>query len=312
MGVLDVFLLITVKVVPQIFLSEIVGDILCGSCFCFCRDTDGVGSQIGDETRGTALSDVDTFIQLLGNHHGLLGIEVQLVGCLLLQAAGGEGCVGLLQSGLVHDVRDLILPCCKLLQDRIIGFLIRYIQFASLPGHQFGSKLLSLHELCGYDPVLLGIEPEDLLLPVAYDLQCGGLYSSCGQSRLDLSPEKRTDLISHQTVQDSSGLLCIHQILIDLAGMLDGLLDLGLGDLVKFDTAVLIRLNPQNVRQVPGYGFSLAVRVSCQVYFRSLLGFLLQFLDQISLTPDIDVFRLEVIFYVDPQFTFRKVSHMTY
>ena len=52
--------------------------------------TGGIGTHIGDKT-DRAGADANTFIKLLGNHHGLAGGEAQLAGGILLQTAGIEG-----------------------------------------------------------------------------------------------------------------------------------------------------------------------------------------------------------------------------
>ena len=56
---------------------------------------------------------------------------------------------------------------------------------------------------------------------------------------------------------------------------------------------------------MPGYGFSLAVRVGGQIYFGGGLGFLLQFLYEIPLASYCYIFRLEILLYVYSQLALR-------
>ena len=62
---------------------------------------------------------------------------------------------------------------------------------------------------------------------------------------------------------------------------------------------------------MPRDRFSLSIRVSCQIDFRSILGFFLQFFDNISLPSDGDVLRFKVVIDVDSQLAFWQIPHVT-
>ena len=62
---------------------------------------------------------------------------------------------------------------------------------------------------------------------------------------------------------------------------------------------------------MPRDGFSLSIRVGCQIDFRSILGFFFQFFDDISLPADGDVLRFKVVINVDSQLAFRQIPHVT-
>ena len=150
----------------------------------------------------------------------------------------------------------------------------------------------------------------DLPLSVADDLQGRRLYSARRQSSADLPPEQGTDLVPHQSVQHASGLLGIHQLLVDLAGVLDRFLDLGFCDLIEFDPALLLGIDPQKKGQMPGNGLALPVRVGCQVDTGRLLGFLLEFLDDVALPADGNIVRFEIISDINAKFTLGKIPDM--
>ena len=54
------------------------------------RQSERVGTHIGDETHRALAGDVNALIQLLGDGHGAGGGHVQLAGGLLLQGGGGK------------------------------------------------------------------------------------------------------------------------------------------------------------------------------------------------------------------------------
>ena len=112
--------------------------------------------------------------------------------------------------------------------------------------------------------VFLTLEGTDLLLPLHYDAGGHALYAACGQAAAHFAPQQRGELITHNAVKNAAGLLGIHQILIEGAGVLDGFADHLLGDLIKGDAVGLVVRNSQQLLQVPGNGLSFAVRVGCE------------------------------------------------
>ncbi|MPN17862.1 hypothetical protein SDC9_165217 [bioreactor metagenome] len=82
-------------------------------------------------------------------------------------------------------------------------------------------------------PVFLGLKGLDLPLPVVHHPGCHGLDPPCGKAPADFLPQKRAELIAHDTVQNAPGLLGIHQILVDVPGLANRLLHHLFGNLVK-------------------------------------------------------------------------------
>ena len=74
----------------NVVLSIIIGitvavfDKPCGSIHGLVGKAQGVGTHVGDEPCGPLACHVHAFVQLLGDHHGLLGGKAQLAGGLLL------------------------------------------------------------------------------------------------------------------------------------------------------------------------------------------------------------------------------------
>ena len=75
-------------------------------------------------------------------------------------------------------------------------------------------------EFCIQRPVFFRNECIDLVLAVADDAQGYRLYSSGAQPALYFCPQKRADLVTHNTIQNTSGLLCVDKIHIDIARLL--------------------------------------------------------------------------------------------
>ena len=64
---------------------------------------------------------------------------------------------------------------------------------------------------------------------------------------------------------------------------------------------------PQDLGDVPGDGLPFPVRVRPQVNLRDAGGRFLQFLDDLGLSQDSDVFGRKFVFQVNPQLTFGQV-----
>ena len=124
-------------------------------------------------------------------------------------------------------------------------------------------------------------------------------------------PKKGAELVSDYTVKDTARLLCVYEIDIDRAGLLDGSLDRGFCDLVEGYSFELIIGNIKCRSEMPGNSFSLAVRVGCKIYGLCSLCFFLELLDKIALAADIDILRCEVVFDIDRKGGFGKVTHVT-
>ena len=135
----------------------------------------------------------------------------------------------------------------------------------------FGLLLGVQHRI--QSPVLDGLECTDLTFALDDQAHGDGLHTSSGESSADLIPEQRRNLIADQAVENAAGLLRVNQILVQLAGVLEGLLHRLLGDLVESYAANLfsfLGVGAQLEREVVGNGLALAVRVRRQ---KDLVGF---------------------------------------
>src|ERR1022692_5199653 len=90
-------------------------------------------------------------------------------------------------------------------------------------------------------PVFFFLERLDLAFPFDDQAQCNCLHAAGGQTTPNLVPEQGRNLIAHQAVENASGLLRIHQILVDVTRMLERLTNGALRDLVESDAAYAVR-----------------------------------------------------------------------
>ena len=69
-------------------------------------DAQAIGSHVGDQADRTAAVDIDSFVELLGDFHGLLARKAQADRRLLLERAGLEWGVGLVELFGLVDLGD--------------------------------------------------------------------------------------------------------------------------------------------------------------------------------------------------------------
>ena len=109
-------------------------------------------------------------------------------------------------------------------------------------------------------PVLLGHERLDLALAIADQLEGDRLHAPGAQAAPDLVPQDRADLVADQPIEHAARLLRIDHPHVDLAGMLDGLENRLLGDLVEHQPLDLLPVGlAEFLGQMPADGLAFAV-----------------------------------------------------
>ena len=260
---------------------------------------------------------------MLGDHHCLLGGEAQLIGSLLLQTAGSEWGIGLLN------------PLFRLNPGHHIGFRFQLrkdlIRFLLAPHGDFlfpgldesGSKnrlflFSDAFHCAGFAqqgcniPEFFRYEDLDFFLSVADHLQGRGLDPSRRQTPLHLAPEQWADLISHQPIQNPPRLLGIHQLFIHQSRVFDRILNGRFRDFVEHDPVGPLNVDTKEAGDMPGNGLSFPIRVSGQIDFISSLCFFADRFDHVTFASDGDIFGLKVFFNMNAQLAFRQVSHMSH
>ena len=89
----------------------------------------------------------------------------------------------------------------------------------------------------GDSPVLAWMERLDLAFPINDEPQRDRLHSPCGEAAAHLAPQHRAESVADDAVQDASGLLCVDQLHIYGARVVEGFLDGRGRDLVEDDPA---------------------------------------------------------------------------
>ena len=218
----------------------------------------------GGQRRGvrTHIGDVAVFVQALRDTHRPLRGEAQLPAGLLLQGGGHKRWVRAAGVGLFLHVCDVQFLALNSGRQLLRALFVQDQRGAGLAGLECCVVLkvaalcdaLAVHggelglegrriavqpgggvdrELGGQIPVVRGAESHALALALDNHAGGDGLHTPCGQARHDLLPQHRGDLVAVQAVEHTAGLLGVHEVVIQLAGIFHGLEDRGLGDLVE-------------------------------------------------------------------------------
>ncbi len=192
----------------------------------------GADGQLAEvDAVGTHIGDVPLLVQTLCDAHRAVHAIAQLAAGFLLQRGSGEGCGGGSLGGLfLHSLHG------KFRADAAFQEFHRFGPGGE-PLRQIGlySGLASGEELRRDAEGALGVKADDLTLAVYDEAHGHALHTSCAEAGLHLAPEHRAQLIAHQTVQHTAGLLGVHQVDVDGAWGGHGLSDCFLGDLIEGD-----------------------------------------------------------------------------
>ena len=290
------------------------GDEIPGGKERLVRQAKGVCTHIGDQTNCAVALYVHALIELLGDRHGALGRHVQFSGSLLLERRGdkrGRGRAALFRFFQTLHPEAAALHVADDLVHLRFGSKLALFAFAVIVALK-AAGLADAVQPHVQGPILLGHEGADLILPVHDQASRHRLHPSGGQAAAYLPPQKRRELVAHNAVKDPSGLLGIHQILVDVPGLADGLGDHAAGDLVEGDPAGFLPAQAQKLPNVPGDGLALAVRVSGKVDRTGLVGGFFELADQLLLAGQGDIFRFKIMLQVHAHGALGQVPQMTH
>ena len=161
-------------------------------------------------------------------------------------------------------------------------------------------------------PILLRYEIRDFLFPLGHQTHGHGLDTACRQAAADLLPQQRRQLVAHDAVQHAAGLLGVHQILIDVAGVTDAVRHHLFGDLIERDPPRLLIRQVQKMLQMPADGFAFAVRVGGEVDGLAPLCRRLELLDDILFALDGPVIGGEIPVHVHAQRALGQVPQVAH
>ena len=154
-------------------------------------------------------------------------------------------------------------------------------------------------------------ESHDLLFTVHDQSQGDALHAAGGELRLDLAPQDGRKFEAYQAVQHAARLLRVHEVSVDVTGILDGLQDGRLGDFMEHDPPGFRRIEGQGFGQVPGNGFSFAVLIGREPHGFSAGGEFLQFGNDLLLVGRYYIFGLESMIHIYAQLLLLQVADMS-
>ena len=86
---------------------------------------------------------------------------------------------------------------------------------------------------------------------------------------------ERAELIADESVENSSRLLSVNKVHIDIFGACYALFDRVFVYLIKFNSVLFIKRQPENRGKMPGNSLSLSVGVGCEQNLICICGFFL-------------------------------------
>ena len=159
-------------------------------------------------------------------------------------------------------------------------------------------------------PVLDGHELQDLALPIGDQLQRDRLHAAGAQPTPDLVPEQRADLVAHQTIEDSPGLLCIDDMLIDSAGMLHRGANCLWRDFVEKDAKDFGLVAVEDFFEMLADRFAFPIRVGSEKDTPCSLRRSAEFFDDFFFPGDEFVDGFEIVIEINSQLALGQILHV--
>ena len=232
-----------------------------------------VGPHVGDEADG-GLAEGDALVELLREDHRPFHGVAELARCLLLKRRRRERRRRVARALARVDALDRVARVREggavfLGGPTVVDLELVTFVLDDLGGEGVAGVILER----GLErPVLLRDERLDLALPIDDEPEGDGLDATGREPVPDLLPEERRHRVADEPIHDAASLLRVHEILVDLARVLEGLLDRRGRDLVEGHALQLRLRDVDDVRQVPGDRLALAVEVRREPHVRRRLG----------------------------------------
>ena len=246
---------------------------------------------------------------MLGDGHRLRNGHAQLAARLLLERRGREGRRRETLCGFLFGFRHGESGADATAEECLgLGLRFEARREFGLEDGLFG--VVGRVELCHDAEIGCRAEGDDLALALDDQPYGDALHAAGRKRRPHFLPQHGRKLETDQAVEDTACLLCVDQIHVDRAGVLDGFEDRPLGDFVEDDALGLVDGEPQHFGQVPCDGFSFAVFIGRQPYGLAL-GQLGQFVHHFLLVARDFIDGLELVVDIDAQVFFRQVADVS-
>ena len=163
----------------------------------------------------------------------------------------------------------------------------------------------------GEVPVAGGDERHALALALDHEAHARRLHPAGRQALADLAPAHLRHRVAVEAVDDAAALLGVDEAVVDVAALLDGVLDGAAGDLVEHHPLHRHR-RLEHLEQVPGDRLALAVLIRREVELVGVLQRPLQLGDRVLLAGVHLVLDGEVVLDVDAEALGRQVADVAH
>ncbi len=293
------------------FLSEVCDYIILRRIQRHIGKAQRVGSHVCDKTDTAAAADFDALIELLRDCHGAFRGHVESARRFLLQRGGCKRRRGRALLFLALDGFDCERRRRHGVNDRVNLFAASELDFlAVLAVETRGKTAFSAGKLCVQMPKFLADKVFYLLIFVNHKSCRYGLNAPRGKAGFDFAPKQRREFVADNPVENTSRLLGIHKIHVNVTGMTDAFRDNIFRYFVECDALRLFIVKPQKLLKVPRNGFAFAVRVRREIDDGSFRGFFFELGDKLILALDGNILGFEAMLNVNADLTFRQIPQM--
>ncbi|OQA94006.1 MAG: hypothetical protein BWY25_03024 [Chloroflexi bacterium ADurb.Bin222] len=264
------------------------------------------------------IADIQAFVELLGDAHGLDRSIVEFARGFLLQGAGGIGRRGTAPPLPLLDPQYLVLSALESLQQGQHVRLRAQLRFITVDADQARAERFAVALFTGTpgsqlrieSPILLRHESFNLAFTFDHQAERHGLYAPGRESAANLAPQQGAEVVADQTVQHAARLLRVHQVEAEGTGMRKGFRHGGLSNLMEDDAMGALGRQLQDLAQVPGDGFAFAVGVGGEVDIAGFGGGRLELFDHGAFFVRDAVFGREVVLHIHGELGAQQVAHV--
>ena len=265
-------------------------------------DAGRVGTHVRDEADGAAVAlEIDAFVQRLGDLHRPLGAEVEVARRVLLELGRRVRRRRVALLLLAHDLGDPVGAALE-----VGPHAARLLAVGDLEAFVVGRGELGQDRRVGLGsqtrgdvPVLFGDEGVDLALAVDEEAERHRLHAAGGEAEGELGPDQRRDVVAHDAVEHAASALGVVEVLVELARVLDAVVDALLRDLVELDALDLEARALDLLLDVERDRLALAIGVGRQHHGVDLLGRGLELFEDLLFALDDRVRLREIVREVD-------------
>ena len=275
-----------------------------------------IGTHISDKADRALLAQLDAFVQLLRDLHRAARLVVELARGLLLEARGDErgrrtaadflALDALYSERRFLDGRD---DLAGLRLGQLVGLVVDAIVFVAVEPRLERRRILS-REARVEGPVFFGAECLALALAIDDYPERDRLHAAGADAALDLVPQQRAELVSHQPIEHAARLVGVEQVAIELRRIGDRLFDRGGRDFMQQDAADLGLGLAEMLGDMPRDRLAFAVGVAGEIDVVLALGGGLDLAEDLLFALDRDEIGREIVLDIDAELALGQIDDM--